>query len=97
MDRLSNTLVGAGNGAQRLVIRTERNGICPHAVRKHELSIQNGCVLWGVRVIVPKPGQENVLRQFHQCHLGVSRMKALARSYIWWPKLDKEVEDTVKA
>lgn len=24
-------------------------------------------------------------------------MKALARSYVWWPKLDKEVEDTVKA
>jgi hypothetical protein len=24
-------------------------------------------------------------------------MKALARSNVWWPKLDKEVEDTVKA
>lgn len=68
----------------------------PYEVRKYELSIQNGCVLWGSRVIVPKPGQENVMRQLHQCHPGVSRMKALARSYVWWPKLDKEVEDTVK-
>ena len=68
----------------------------PYEVRKHELSIQNRCVLWGSRVIVPNPGQENVLRQLHQCHPGVSRMKALARSYVWWPKLDKEVEDTVK-
>ncbi len=68
----------------------------PYEVRKHELSIQNGCVLWGWRVIVPKPGQENVMRQLHQCHPGVSRMKALARSYVWWPKLDKEVEDMVK-
>ncbi len=68
----------------------------PYEVRKHELSIQNGCVLWGWRVIVPTPGQENVMRQLHQCHPGVSRMKALARSYVWWPKLDKEVEDMVK-
>ncbi|XP_062297408.1 uncharacterized protein K02A2.6-like [Scomber scombrus] len=68
----------------------------PYEVRKHELSIQNGCVLWGWRVIVPKPGRENVMRQLHQCHPGVSRMKALARSYVWWPKLDKELEDMVK-
>ncbi|XP_060781016.1 uncharacterized protein K02A2.6-like [Neoarius graeffei] len=68
----------------------------PYEVRKHELSIQNGCVLWGSRVIVPNPGKENVMRQLHQCHPGVSRMKALARSYVWWPKLDKEVEDTVR-
>lgn len=54
-------------------------------------------MLWGARVIAPKPGQENVLRQLHRCHPGVSRMKALARSYVWWAKLDKEVEDTVKA
>ena len=26
----------------------------PYNVRKNELSVQNGCVLWGARVIVPK-------------------------------------------
>lgn len=67
----------------------------PYEVRKHELSIQNECVLWGSRVIVPNPGQ-NVMKQLHQYHPGVSRVKALARSYVWWPKLDKEVEDTLK-
>ncbi|KAK0149179.1 hypothetical protein N1851_010298 [Merluccius polli] len=42
----------------------------PYEVRKHELSIQNGCVLWGSRVIVPIPGQRDVMRQLHQCHPG---------------------------
>lgn len=69
----------------------------PYELRKCELSIQNGCVLWGSRVIVPKAGQENVMRQLHQCHPGVSRMRALARSYVWWPKLDKEVENIVRS
>ena len=68
----------------------------PYEVRKLELSIQNGCVMWGSRVVVPKPGQGSVMRQLHQCHPGVSRMKALARSYVWWPKLDKEVEDPLQ-
>lgn len=53
----------------------------PYAVRKNKLSIQNGCVLWGARVVLPQPGRDSVLRQLHQCHPGVSRTKALARSY----------------
>eukprot|EP00066_Takifugu_rubripes_P012215 XP_011601481.1 PREDICTED: uncharacterized protein K02A2.6-like [Takifugu rubripes] len=77
--------------------KEKREEFGPYEVRKYELSIKDGCVLWGSRVVVPKAGQENVMRQLHQCHPGVSRMKALARSYVWWPKLDKEVEDTVKS
>lgn len=68
----------------------------PYEVRKYELSMQNGCVLRGSGAIVPHPDQENVIRQLHQCHPGAYRMKALATTYVRWPELDKEVEDTVK-
>jgi hypothetical protein len=46
--------------------------------RKDELSIQDGCVLWGSRVVVPKKGQPKVLDQLHQGHPGMARMKSLA-------------------
>ena len=33
-----------------------------------------------------------VKNEFHEGHLGSQRMKALARSYVWWPNMDAELE-----
>ncbi len=68
-----------------------------YAARQTELSVQDGCILWGARVIVPLQGRKDVLQQLHQCHPGISRMKALARSYFWWPKLDDDIEALAKS
>ena len=68
----------------------------PYLSRKAELTIEGGCVLWGNRVIVPPQGQAQVIAELHEAHPGISRMKALARGYVWWPNMDRELEDTVK-
>ncbi|XP_064396342.1 uncharacterized protein K02A2.6-like [Halichondria panicea] len=47
--------------------------------KKNELSTFEGCLLWGSRVIVPKPCQEAVLTQLHEGHQGIVRTKVLAR------------------
>ena len=47
--------------------------------RRHEISAERGCVLWGLRVIIPKRYQRTLVQELHNDHLGMVRMKGVAR------------------
>ena len=66
--------------------------LIPYVRRKEELSLQDGCILWGSRVVVPPKLRSRLMEELHMDHSGASRMKELARGYVWWPNLDKELE-----
>ena len=62
-----------------------------------ELSILDGCILWGSRVVIPSAFCHLLLQELLPSHLGMSRMKSLACSYFWWPGLDSQIEEVCRA
>ena len=43
----------------------------PYKLRRLELSVQDGCVLWGSRVVVPQVAREAVIKILHEAHPGI--------------------------
>ncbi|XP_063060460.1 uncharacterized protein K02A2.6-like [Engraulis encrasicolus] len=71
--------------------------LSPYLQRRHELTVQQGCLMWGLRVVVPPKLRPWVLSELHSALPGVVRMKSLARSYVWWPGIDSQIEDQAKS
>ena len=75
---------------------TSEESLSTYSAKRNELSIFHGCVMWGSRVVIPPQGRSTVLQELHEGHPGMTKMKALARMYVWWPLMDKEIEQSVQ-
>ena len=76
---------------------TRVGGDKPYYERRNELTVHQGCILWGMRVVIPNKLQDRVLEELHDGHLGVLKMKPLATSYVWWPNISGQLEELAKA
>ena len=47
----------------------------------------------GTRVVIPTKFQGQILDEIHSSHLGVVKMKSVACTYVYWPKIDLQIEE----
>ncbi|XP_059053689.1 uncharacterized protein K02A2.6-like [Achroia grisella] len=71
--------------------------ILPYFKIRHYISIMNGCLVFGSRVIIPHKYQAKVLLMLHEGHPGVVRTKMLARSLFWWPNMCTDIENACQS
>ena len=60
-----------------------------------ELSLKDGVILRGDRVVIPHTLRSRAIQAGHDGHQGIVKTKNLLRSKVWFPGIDKQVERTV--
>ena len=45
-----------------------------------------------MRTVITRSLGQTILTELHEGHPGIARMKSIARSHVWWPKIYQEIE-----
>ncbi|GFT72185.1 uncharacterized protein K02A2.6 [Trichonephila clavipes] len=64
--------------------------------REAQYTIEDGCIMYGQRVCIPRKFRKDVLEELHAGHLGIVKMKAIARSFVYWKNIDNDIEEAAK-
>ena len=57
-----------------------------------ELSIENGLVLKGERVIIPESQRDDILEKTLQAYQGVAKCQLQAKSFVFWANVNKDIK-----
>ncbi|XP_014678409.1 PREDICTED: uncharacterized protein K02A2.6-like [Priapulus caudatus] len=63
---------------------------------KDELAVFNGLVLRNTRIVLPVSLRQQAIELAHVGHQGVVKTKSLLREKVWFPGIDRLVEDRIK-
>lgn len=61
-----------------------------------ELWVMGQIVMRGNRIVMPESLWSQVILLAHDGHQGMARTKARLREKVWWPQMDKQVEQYIK-
>ncbi|CAB3997130.1 Hypothetical predicted protein [Paramuricea clavata] len=63
--------------------------------QKLELSETQGIILKDQRILIPIVLRRKIVDKLHQGHQGIEKTKQRARQSVYWPRINKDIEDLV--
>ena len=68
----------------------------PYWSFRDEIGISDGVLFKGRQVLMPTSMRGDILNQLHQAHMGIEKTRRLARESVYWPGINKDIEQTTK-
>ena len=74
----------------------------PKLLRKYwsyrdELSIENGLIMKGQRIIIPKDQRPEILEKLHEAHQGIVKCQLRAKGCVFWHNINHDIEEMTKS
>lgn len=60
-----------------------------------ELSLHDGLLVRGDRIVVPFSLRKQILERIHEGHMGVAKCRERAAQSVWWPRIGKDIKSRV--
>ena len=67
----------------------------PYWICRDELSVAEGLILRGQRIVIPQELHPTMLKLLHIGHFGTDKTVSRARDAIYWPGIDSQIKDMI--
>lgn len=68
----------------------------PLASASSELSVVNGILLKGTKIVIPTRMRVEMLQRIHAGHLGIRKCNGRARQLVFWPNINSDIEALIQ-
>ena len=71
--------------------------VLPYLTFHQHLSVDDGLVLKGQRIVIPQSLRSRVLTDLHASHQGLTRTLRRARQVVYWPHITNDIDNVVRS
>lgn len=68
----------------------------PYFESKDQLTIMDGIIYKGMRIVIPHSMWKDMLKLIHSSHLGIVKCKQRGREVFYWPLMGAQIEEQVR-
>ena len=68
----------------------------PYFCMRDSFSLEDGIIMRGEKIVVPKQLQARLIDLAHEYHFGLTKTKMRLRNSYWWLGMDKNVDDAIR-